>query len=125
MKRETTEFDDWPLELGPHLIGAKARKIRVFICSYRRCFAFSLQDLENYKGKSIHIQLEDDHPIFQRPYRLGVSEHIGVQARCRKLLAARLIELSNGEYACAMVMPLKKYVWQLDEEPDVRGLPSS
>jgi hypothetical protein len=61
---ETTEFDDWPLELGLHLTGAEARNVRAFIRSYRRCFSFSLQDLGGYKGKPIHIQLEDDHPIF-------------------------------------------------------------
>ena len=42
--------DDWPLKLGPHLTGAEARIIRAFICSYHRCFAFSLQDLEGYLG---------------------------------------------------------------------------
>jgi hypothetical protein len=31
VERETTEFDDWPLELGPHLIGVEARKVRAFI----------------------------------------------------------------------------------------------
>ena len=65
MERETIKFDDWPLELGPHVIGAEARKIHAFIRSYRRCFTFSLQDLEGYKRKSIHIQLEDNHPIFE------------------------------------------------------------
>ena len=111
MEWETTKFDDWPLELGPHLTGAEARKVQAFIYSYHRCFAFSLQDLEGYKEKSIHIQLEDNHPIFGRPYRLSVSEWICVQACCRELLAARLIELSNGKYACAMVMPSKKDIF--------------
>jgi hypothetical protein len=111
VERETTEFDDWPLELGPHLTGVEARKIRAFIRSYHRCFAFSLQDLEGYKRKPIHIQLEDDHPIFWRPYRLSVSERIGVQDRCRELLATGLIELSNGEVACATVMPSKKDIF--------------
>ena len=78
VEKETTKFDDWPLELGPHLTGAEARKVRAFIRSYRRCFVFSLQDLEGYKGKPIHIQLEDDHPIFWRPYRLSILERIGV-----------------------------------------------
>jgi hypothetical protein len=64
-------------------------------------------EFEGYKGKPIHIQLDDDHPIFWRPYRLSVSERIGVQASCRELLAAKLIELSNGEYACATIMPSK------------------
>ena len=74
-------------------------------------FSFSLQDLESYKRKPIHIQLEDNHPIFRRPYRLTVSERIGVQTRCQKLLAARLIELSHGEYACATVMPSKNDIF--------------
>ena len=108
VEKETTEFDDWPLELGPYLTGAEARRIRAFIRSYRSCFAFSLQDLEGYRGKPIHIQLEDNHPIFRRPYKLSLSEKVGVQTRCQELLAASLIELSNGEYACATVMPLKK-----------------
>ena len=109
--REITEFDDWPLELGPHLTCVEAQKIQAFIHSYRRCFAFSLQDLEGYKEKPIHIQLEDDHPVFRRPYRLSVSERIGIQVRCRELLAARLIKLSNGEYVCASVMPSKKDIF--------------
>ena len=56
VKMETTEFDDWPLELGPHLTGAKARRVRAFICAYCGCFAFSLVGLEGYKAKPIHIQ---------------------------------------------------------------------
>ena len=111
VEKETTEFDDWPLELGPHLTGAEARRVRAFIRSYRGCFAFSLQDLEGYRGKPIHIQLEDDHPIFRRPYKLSFSEKVGVQTRCQELLAASLIELSNGEYACATVMPSKKDIF--------------
>ena len=111
MERKTTKFDVWPLELGPHPTSAEAWKVRAFIRSYRRCFAFSLQDLEGYKGKPIHIQLEDDHPIFWRPYRLSVSEPIGVHARCQELLAAGLIKFSNGEYGCTTVMLLKKDIF--------------
>ena len=61
MEKETTEFDDWPIDVGPKLTGAEARKVRAFIRSYRNCFAFSLHDLEGYKGKPIRIQLEDDY----------------------------------------------------------------
>lgn len=96
--------------LGPHLTGAEARRVRALICSYRGCFAFSLEDLEGYRGKPIHIQLEDDRPCFRRTYLLSASERDGVQTRCRELLAAGLIELSNGEYAYATVMPSKKDV---------------
>ena len=70
------------LELGPHFTGAEARKVRVFIRSYRGCYVFSLQDLEGYKGTPIHIQVKDDHLILWRFYRLSISERIGVQALC-------------------------------------------
>ena len=64
MEKKTIKFDDWPLELCLHLTGAEAWKIQAFIHSYRRCFAFSLQDLKGYKEKPIHIQLDDGHLIF-------------------------------------------------------------
>ena len=111
VERETTKFDNWSLELGLHLTSVEARKVRAFIRSYRSCFAFSLHDLKGYKGKPIHIQLEDNHPIFWRPYRLSVSKRIGIQAHCQELLAARLIKLSNGEYACVVIMPSKKDIF--------------
>jgi hypothetical protein len=57
MKKETTEFDDWPIEVGPKLTGAEARKVRAFIRSYRNYFVFSLHDLEGYKGKHVCIQV--------------------------------------------------------------------
>ena len=101
VQKETIEFDNWPLELGPHLTSVEARKVRAFICSYRRCFAFSLHDLESYEGKSIHIQLEDDHLIFRRPYNSIFPRG----------LASKLIKLSNGEYACATVMALKNDIF--------------
>ena len=111
VEEETTEFDDWPLDLELHLTSVEARRVRAFIRSYYSCFAFSLHDLEGYKGKPIHIQLEDDHPIFRRLYKLNLSEKVGVQTRCQELLVASLIELSNGEYACATIMPSKKDIF--------------
>ena len=65
--------EDWEMDIGMGLTGAEARKVRAFICSYRSCFAFKLIDLEGYKGRPVIIQLEDDHPVFRRPYRLSRS----------------------------------------------------
>jgi hypothetical protein len=48
VEMETTELDDWTLKLGFYLTGAEAQKVRAFIRLYRRCFAFSLEDLENH-----------------------------------------------------------------------------
>ena len=60
VEKKSSYFDKWPLELGSHVSGAEALKVRVFIHSSCRCFAFSLQDLEGYKEKSIYIQLENN-----------------------------------------------------------------
>ena len=79
-----------------------ARTISVLILAFKILKAIK---------KPIYIDLEDNHLIFWRPYRLSVLEKIGVQVRCRELLAARLIEPSNGEYACPTVMPSKKNIF--------------
>ena len=63
---------DWEMDIGMGLTGAHAQKVRIFIRSYRACFAFKLTDLEGYKGKPVRIQLEDDHRVFRRPYRLNL-----------------------------------------------------
>jgi hypothetical protein len=55
--------------------------------------AFKLTDLEGYKGKPVRIQLEDDHLVFRRPYKLSLSERDGIKSRCKELLDAGLIEL--------------------------------
>ena len=67
VKIKTREFDDWPVELEQHLTSAEAQRIRAFNRAYRSCFVFSLEDLKECKGKSIYIQLEDDHLIFGQP----------------------------------------------------------
>ena len=53
--KNSTKFDDWPLELGPHFICTKAQKLLTFICSYQCCFAFILPNLEGCEGKPIWI----------------------------------------------------------------------
>ena len=78
--------EDWEMDIGMGLTGAEARRVQAFIRSYRACFAFKLIDLEGYKGKPVRIQLEDDHLVFRRPYRLSVSEGDGVKSRCMELL---------------------------------------
>jgi hypothetical protein len=48
--------------------------------------------------------LEDDNPIFRRPYRFSEVERVLVQAQITKLLNAGLVELFKGEYASVIVM---------------------
>ena len=100
--------NDCKTDIGMGLTGAELRKVRAFIRSCRECFALKLIDLEGYKGKPVRIQLEDDHPVFRCPYNLSLSERKEVKLRCKTLLDAGMIELSDGEYACATIMLAKK-----------------
>lgn len=110
-KRDTIKFDDWPLKSEPYLTGAKAWRVQTFIHLYWSCCAFNFHDLEGYRGKLIQIQLEDNHPIFRRPYKLSLSEIIGVQARCHELLDVGSVELSNGKCVCTTVMSSKNDIF--------------
>jgi hypothetical protein len=56
--------------------------------------------------------LEDDHPVVRRPYRFSLSKRDGVKLKWKELLDAKLLELLDGEYACASMMPAKKDVLQ-------------
>ena len=107
VETETTKFDDWLLELDPYLIGAKARNKRAFNRSYCRCFVFSLHDLEGYKKNPSTFNWRTTILFF----KFSVSEKICVHAHCQKLLTTRLIEFSNGKYACAIIMPLKNDIF--------------
>jgi hypothetical protein len=55
--------------------------------------------------------LEDDIPIFKRPYRLSEVERTLVQARITKLLNVGLVELFSNEYVSTIVMPTKKDIF--------------
>lgn len=49
MDKETTKFDDWPLELGPHLTDAEAQTVLAFSRLYWRCFTLFFKILEATK----------------------------------------------------------------------------
>jgi hypothetical protein len=55
--------------------------------------------------------LEDDNPIFRRPYRLNEVERALVQAQTIELLDVGLVELSRDEYVLATMMPTKKDIF--------------
>jgi len=58
----------------------------------------------------IRIELASDMPIFCHPYRYSDMERDLIRSQMLDLLEARLMELSHGEYALAIVMPTKKDV---------------
>ena len=61
---ETIKFDDWSLELGPHLTGPKAHRVRALFACIGVVLPLASKTSKATKTKPIDIQLEDDHPIF-------------------------------------------------------------
>ena len=102
--------DNWEPDVG--LNGdAERQEERQFLRQHKDCFAFGLHDLGVLKGEEVRIDLTDDAPIFRKPYRHSDAEKKLIQARTKELWDAGLIELSNGEYASATVMPSKKDIY--------------
>ena len=112
MKKETTDFDDWPIKVGPknilvpkhkryvHLFALtviilplvfmilKDIKVNMFVFNSRTAILFSdgHTNLVHLKGCVFKLDVKN---YWQRNF----------------------IELSNEEYACATVMPSKKYIF--------------
>jgi len=63
------------------------------------------------KQQDIHIILEDDNPIFRRPYKLNEVERTLVQIQIIKFLDTNLVELFKGEYVSTIIMPTKKNIF--------------
>ncbi len=63
------------------------------------------------KQQEVHIILEDDIPIFWRPYKFNEVERTKVQIQRIKLLDTSLVELFKGEYTSTTIMPTKKNIF--------------
>ncbi len=81
------------------------------IRDFTRCFDFSLKELGQLWGQDVQIILEDDNPIFRRPYKLNEVDRTLVQTQMTELLDASIVELSRGEYASTTVMLAKKDIF--------------
>ncbi len=56
--------------------------------------------------------MEEDHQVFWHHYKLNILERKGALAQSSgELIAIGLIELSYGKYACVIVMPTKKNIF--------------
>jgi hypothetical protein len=69
-----------------------------------------MKELGAFIGLGIRIELASDTLIFRCPYRYSDMERDLIWKRMLDLLEVRLVELSHGEYASAIVMPAKKDV---------------
>ena len=72
-------------------------------------FAFSLEDIEPFKGEPMQLQLNSDKPIFRPPHKLGQVEWDFVEAQCNNLERLGFIRRSTqSTYASATVVVRKK-----------------
>jgi len=69
-----------------------------------------MKELGVFIGPGIRIELVNDTPIFQRPYKYSEMERDLIRSRTLDLLEAGLVELSHGEYASATIMLVKNDV---------------
>ncbi len=102
--------ETWEPLMGPKLTRRERRRLTQFLRAYRSCFAFSMKELGALIGPSIRIELASDTPIFCRPYKYNDMERDLIQSWTLDLLEAKLVELSHGEHASAIVMLAKKDV---------------
>jgi hypothetical protein len=94
-----------------------------FLRKYVDCFAFGLHDLRILKGQEVRINLNDDAPIYRKPYKYSNMERKMIQAHTKELVEAGLVELAppDYKYASATVMPSKKDIYGNWTEKKMRG----
>ena len=72
-------------------------------------FAFSLEDIDPFKGEPMQLELNSDKPIFRPPHKLGQVEWDFVEAQCKNLERLGFIRRSNqSTYASATVVVRKE-----------------
>ncbi len=101
----------WEPLMGPKLTERERQQLTQFLKAYRNCFAFNMKGLGALIGLGIRIESASDTPIFHRPYRYTNMERDLIQNWMLDLLDAKLMKLSHGEYASAIVMLVKKDVY--------------
>ena len=72
-------------------------------------FAFSMEDIEPFRGEPMQLDLNSGKPIFLPPYKLGQVEWDFVEGQCDKLERLGFIRRSKqSKYASATVVVRKK-----------------
>lgn len=57
MKKETMDFDDWPIKLGPHLIGDEAQGYGLLFARITIIFPLNLRTLKAIEAKLFTFSL--------------------------------------------------------------------
>jgi hypothetical protein len=104
-KAVTKEFK-WPINdiLPPKEIIA----LEEILDEFRDVFAFDASELGIIEGKTYHIKLTDETPIFKQQYKLSQAEKEILQKQMVERKALGFIKNSTSDWAAPMTMPPKK-----------------
>lgn len=100
--------ETFPWTIGNQLTEQEQGQVKKLLCRYADCFAFNMKELGRCNVLDFCIPTNTTEPIFKRKHRLSPAEWELVDASCKELAEAGLIQPSQSDYAAATVLPAKK-----------------
>jgi hypothetical protein len=95
-------------KVGAQLTAEEGSYVATMVERNRDAFAFSLEEIGEFKLFEVELKLKSDQPIFERQRRHSVREWELVDERCKELEAAGIIEECDSDFAANSVMGAKK-----------------
>jgi hypothetical protein len=94
--------------VGEQLCEGDRRFVAAVVEKNRDVFAFSLEEIGQFKLFEVELKLKSERPIFERRRKHSLREWELVDERCRELEAAGIIEACDSDFAANSVMAAKK-----------------
>lgn len=108
-ERSKPEFSKPKYKVGGQLKERDQFRVLEFLSEEADRFAFSLEELGQYTGEAMTVELNTTKPIFRPQHKLSQIEMEFVEARCEKLRDLGYIRLSEqSRYVSATVVVKKK-----------------
>jgi hypothetical protein len=95
-------------KVGAQLTKEEGTYVSAVIECNRGVFAFSLEEIGEFKLFEVELKLKSEQPIFERRRKHSVREWELVDERCKELEAAGIIEECDSDFAANSVMAAKK-----------------
>jgi hypothetical protein len=95
-------------KVGAQLTKEEGSSVAAVVERNRDVFAFSLEEIGEFKLLEVELKLKSEQPIFERRRRHSIREWELVDERCRELEAAGIIEECDSDFAANSVMAAKK-----------------
>jgi hypothetical protein len=95
-------------KVGAQLTKEEGSYVAAVVERNRDVFAFSLEEIGEFKLFEVELKLKSEQPIFERRRRHSIREWELVDERCRELEAVGIIEECDSDFAANSVMAAKK-----------------